>query len=135
GSPATGWQPVSVPATLSAPTRAGHRTIGRVVVQWGRLWPAQPKPNIHPKAGPVRTLRPAAYMLQVSADGRRWLTVAAVSGHRNRVTDTLTFPKVRIRFVRLRITRGTGISVKQTINNKKVIVRQMPMLQELTTTP
>ena len=39
------------------------------------------------------------------------------------------------RFVRLRLTRGTGISVTETINNKKVTVKQMPMLQELTVTP
>ncbi len=135
GSPATDWQPVSVPATLSAPVRAGHRMITRAVVQWGRLWPAQPKPNVHPKAGPVKTLRPGAYELQVSRNGRRWLTVAAVTGHRNRVTDTLTFPKVRARFVRVKLTQGTGISVTQTINDKKQTVVQMPMLQELTVTP
>ena len=105
------------------------------MVQWGRLWPAQPKPNIHPKAGPVRTLRPGAYLLQVSSDGHRWRTVAAISGFRNRVTDTLTFPKVHARFVRVELTQGTGISVKETINSKKVTVKQMPMLQELTATP
>ncbi len=135
GSAATDWQPVSVPAALTAPAAAGHRTIGRVVVQWGRLWPAQPKPNVHPKAGPVRTLRPGAYLLQVSPNGHRWRTVAAVSGHRNRVTDTFTFPKVHARFVRVMLTRGTGISLKETINNKMETVKQMPMLQELTATP
>ncbi len=135
GSPATGWQPASVPATLSAPTRSGHRTAGRVVVQWGRLWPAQPKPNVHPAAHPVKILRPGAYLLQVSADGRHWLSVAEVTGHRNRATDTLTFPKVTARFVRLKITQGTGISVTQTINNKKQTIKQMPILEELTVTP
>jgi trehalose/maltose hydrolase-like predicted phosphorylase len=135
GSPATGWQPASVPAMLSAPTRSGHRTIGRVVVQWGRLWPAQPKPNVHPPAHPVKVLRPGAYLLQVSANGRRWLTVGTVTGHRNRVTDTLTFPMVHARFVRLKITKGTGISVKETINNKATTVVQMPMLEEMTVTP
>jgi trehalose/maltose hydrolase-like predicted phosphorylase len=135
GTPATGWQPVSVPASLTAPTAAGHRTIGRVVVQWGRLWPTAPKPNVHPAAGPVKTLRPGAYTLQVSSNGRRWITVAQVSGHRNRVTDTFTFPKVKARFVRVKFTKGTGISLKETINNKKVTVKQMPMLEELTATP
>jgi hypothetical protein len=43
GSPATDWQPVSVPASLTAPTSAAGRTIGRVVVTWGRLWPEPPK--------------------------------------------------------------------------------------------
>jgi hypothetical protein len=71
----------------------------------------------------------------VSANGRRWRTVAAVSGHRNRVTDTLSFPKVSARFVRVRFTQGTGISVKEKINDKMVTVKQLPMLQELTVTP
>jgi trehalose/maltose hydrolase-like predicted phosphorylase len=136
GSAATDWQPVSVPATLTAPVRgAGRRAIGRAVVQWGQLWPAQPKPNVHPAARPVKTLRPAAYVLQVSSNGRRWLTVAAVTGHPHRATDILTFPKVKARFMRVMITKGTGISVKETINDKKVTVVQMPMLQELTVTP
>ena len=91
GSTATDWQPVSVPATLTAPSRAGRTpAIGRVVVQWGRLWPAQPKPNVHPAARPVKTLRPAAPTCsRCPPDGRRWLTVAAVTGHHNRATDTL----------------------------------------------
>ena len=132
GSPATDWQPVSVPATLTTSTRAGEPTLGRAVVVWGGLWPAQPKPNVHPRPRPVRTLRPAAYMLQVSANGKRWLTVASVSGHRNGTTDTLTFPKVSPRFVRVRITKGTGIAVKETINDKTEVVTQLPMLEELT---
>ena len=132
GSPATDWQPVSVPATLTTSTRAGEPTLGRAVVVWGGLWPAQPKPNVHPRPRPVRTLRPAAYMLQVSANGKRWLTVASVSGHRNGTTDTLTFPKVSARFVRIRITKGTGIAVKETINDKTEVVTQLPMLEELT---
>ncbi len=135
GSPATGWQPVSVPARLTTPTGTGHRAIGRVVVQWGRLWPAAPKPNVHPAPGPVKTLRPGAYRLQVSSNGRRWLTVGQVSGHAHRATDTFTFPKVNARFVRVTFTKGTGISLKETINNKKVTVKQMPMLEELTATP
>jgi hypothetical protein len=135
GSSATDWQPASVPATLSVPLRARHRMIGRAVVQWGRLWPAQPKPNVHPKAQPVKTLRPGAYELQVSRNGRVWVTVAAVTGHLKRVTDTLTFPKVTARFIRVKITKGTGISVTQTVNDKKETVTQMPMLQELTATP
>ncbi|HEX3975789.1 MAG TPA: glycosyl hydrolase family 65 protein [Solirubrobacteraceae bacterium] len=134
GSPATDWQPVRVPASLTTMTRAGHRTVGRVVVQWGRLWPAAPKPNVHPPAHPVKTLRPGAYTLQVSANGKRWVTVASVRGHMNRLTDTLTFPKVQARFVRVKITKGTGISVKQTINDKVTTVVQMPMLEELTAT-
>ena len=134
GSPATDWQPVSVPATLTAPTSAGTRRIGRVVVTWGRLWPEPPKPNVHPPARPVKTLRPAAYTVQVSTNGKRWRTVASVTRHMNRLTDTFTFPTVKARFVRVKITKGTGISVTETINNKKQVVKQMPMLEELTVT-
>ena len=131
GSSATDWQPLSVPATLTAPTRAGRRAIDRAVVTWGQLWPAAPKANVHPPARPVRTLRPQRYLLQVSANGRRWLTVAMVTGHRNRTVDTLRFSRVTARFVRIRITKGTGISVTTTTNNKKQVVAQMPMLNEL----
>jgi hypothetical protein len=42
---------------------------------------------------------------------------------------------VHARFVRVKITKGTGISVKETINNKATTVVQMPMLEELTVTP
>jgi hypothetical protein len=73
-------------------------------------------------------------VLQVSANGRRWVAVAAVVGHRHRVTDTFTFPEVAARFVRIKVTKGTGISVTQTINDKKQTVVQMPMLEELTVT-
>ena len=134
GSPATDWQPVSVPAKLTAPTSASRRTVGHVVVTWGRLWPEAPKPNVHPPAHPVRVLRPGAYSLQVSTNGKRWVTVGSVTGHRSRVTDTFTFPKVKARFIRLAIKSGTGISVTQTINNKKKSIKQMPMLEELTAT-
>ena len=51
GSTATDWQPAKLPATLTVPTRAGKRRINKVVVVWGRQWPAQPKPNIHPAPG------------------------------------------------------------------------------------
>lgn len=135
GSPATDWQPASVPARLTAATRSGRRMIGRVVVQWGRLWPAPSKPNVHPAPRPVKTLRPQAYVVQVSANGRRWLTVGEARGQRTRVTDTFTFPKVKARFVRVKIAKGTGISVKETVNNKKETIVQMPMLDELTVTP
>ncbi|MGZ4165438.1 MAG: hypothetical protein ACXVFO_01835 [Solirubrobacteraceae bacterium] len=65
----------------------------------------------------------AAGMDAYRFDGRKWLTVATVTGHANRTTDTLTFPKVVARFVRVRITKGTGISVTETINDKKQTVK------------
>jgi hypothetical protein len=35
----------------------------------------------------------------------------------------------------VKIVKGTGISVKETVSDKKETVVQMPMLQELTATP
>jgi trehalose/maltose hydrolase-like predicted phosphorylase len=132
GTAATDWAPVSVPAKLTAPTSAKLRTVDRAVVVWGRLWPAAPKANIPPPPKPVRTLRPGAYTLQVSANGRKWVTVASVRRRLARTTDTFRFPAVRAKFVRIRFSQGTGIKLTQTINNKKEIVPQMPQLEELT---
>ena len=119
GSPATG-----LAARRRSPRRCRRRpgpVTGRSAASWcsgagcGRR---SPSPTCIPPARPVKILRPGAYVLQVSANGRRWLTVAAVTDHRSRISDTLTFPKVTARFVRVKMTKGTGISVKQTINNK-----------------
>ena len=56
GSSATDWQPAKLPATLTAPATA-PRTLSSVTVRWGRAWPPVLKPNVHPKPGPVETLR------------------------------------------------------------------------------
>jgi hypothetical protein len=131
GSAATDWSPVSLPATITAATRAGRRTIARAVVTWGRMWPPAPKPNVHPPATPVTTLRPGAYALQVSANGMKWTTVATVSARRRQTTDTLRFAPVRASFVRLRFSQGTGITVTETVNNTTKKVPEMPQLEEL----
>jgi trehalose/maltose hydrolase-like predicted phosphorylase len=39
GSPATDWEPTTVPATLTIPTAAGQQQVSRAVVRWGREWP------------------------------------------------------------------------------------------------
>ncbi|MDQ6605501.1 MAG: discoidin domain-containing protein [Actinomycetota bacterium] len=106
GSRATDWAPVSLPATLTAPVR-GPRVVGKVVVTWGRQWPAAPKPNVKPPPAPVKIRRPGRYSLSVSADGRHWRTVARIAG-RAGTTDTLAFPPRRARYVRLRITSPGG---------------------------
>jgi trehalose/maltose hydrolase-like predicted phosphorylase len=106
GSQATDWQPVSLPARLTAPLH-GLRVVSQVVVTWGRQWPAQPKPNVMPPPGPVKTRRPSRYSLLVSADGRHWRRVATVVG-RTGTTDTLAFPPQRARYVRLRIRSASG---------------------------
>jgi trehalose/maltose hydrolase-like predicted phosphorylase len=130
GSTATDWQPATLPATLTVPTRAGKRRINQVVVVWGRQWPAQPKPNIHPAPGPVKTLRPTSYLAQVSANGRSFKTVATVTGVRSRITDTLRFAAVSARYVRIRITAAN----LGTVPMSKPKVKAEPMVQELTAT-
>jgi trehalose/maltose hydrolase-like predicted phosphorylase len=107
GSPATDWQPTSVPATLTAPTAAGEHRISRAVVLWGREWPGAPGPNIPPPPSPVTTLRASSYQLQVSSDGSSWQTVASVSGVQNRTKDVLQFAPVSAKFVRIEITASS----------------------------
>jgi trehalose/maltose hydrolase-like predicted phosphorylase len=118
GSPATDWQPVTLPATLTAPTQPGEHQISRATVVWGQQWPPAPGPNIPPPPGPVTTLRASSYLLQVSSNGSSWQTVATVSGQTTRTTDVLRFAPVRARYVRLSISAATA--------------NAMPLLQELT---
>jgi hypothetical protein len=94
------------------------RRVGRLTVVWGRQWPPQPRPNVHPPVGPVKILRATSYSLQVSRDGHHWRTVARVNGRSRELLDTFAFRPVRARFARLRITQGSS---------KKV----QPMVQEL----
>jgi trehalose/maltose hydrolase-like predicted phosphorylase len=131
GSTATDWQPTALPATLTSPTHTGLRLISHAVVQWGQLWPPAPKPNVEPPPRPVKTLRATSYTLQVSQNGRSWVTVASVSSGKNRKTDELSFPAVRARFVRLRITAGIVLN-KVTVGTKKEVQKLPPLLQELT---
>ena len=133
GTPATGWQPVRLPATLTAPVHAGERLLGQVTVVWGRLWPGVTGPNVPPAPDPVKTLRASSYALQVSDDGRTWRTVAKVTGVTNRITDVLRFGPVRARYVRLRLTKGSQKPLTKTtaVPNPPPTT---PMLEELTVT-
>jgi trehalose/maltose hydrolase-like predicted phosphorylase len=106
GSPATDWQPVSLPATLTEPVNGGVRRIHQATVQWGRQWPAAPGPNVPPPAGPVTTLRPGSYRLLTSSDGRNWRVVATVS-NATRSTDRLRFSARRARYLRVLITSAS----------------------------
>ncbi len=108
GSPATDWQPTSIPATLTVPTASGQQQVSRAVVQWGREWPPAPGPNIPPPPGPVTTLRASSYKLQVSSDGSTWHTVASVSGQQTGTKDVLQFKPVSATFVRIEITASTN---------------------------
>ncbi|MDQ6819122.1 MAG: discoidin domain-containing protein [Actinomycetota bacterium] len=120
GSPATDWQPATLPARLTVALPAGLRTLRHAMVRWGQQWPPAPGPNIPPPPGPVITLRASSYMLLVSTDGLTWRRVATVSGRGSGTVDTLRFKPVRARFVRVDITAATGSSP--------------PMLQELNVT-
>ncbi len=119
GSPATDWQPRAVPARLVVPLD-GTRTVAHALVQWGRMWPGAPAPNVPPPPGPVRTIRPTGYDLLVSQDGTTWTTVASVRTTTGRVRDVLSFPPVAARYLALRITAAPP--------------GPAPMLQELTVT-
>ncbi|HET6877920.1 MAG TPA: glycosyl hydrolase family 65 protein [Jatrophihabitans sp.] len=120
GSPATDWQPSSVPARLRVPLNRPH-TISHATVLWGRAWPPAPKPNVPPPPKPVRTLRPAAYQLLASTNGHRWRVIARMHTTSKRTTDRLTFAPVRARYVELRITKARKSAPH-------------PMLEELTVT-
>jgi trehalose/maltose hydrolase-like predicted phosphorylase len=119
GSPATDWQPASVPATLTAPVANGAHVLRTASVRWGREWPPAPAPNVPPPPGPVKTLRASSYQLLVSRDGHSWRvlkTVTRTSG----TLDVLHFPATRARFVRVQITASSSSTP--------------PMLEELTAT-
>ncbi len=128
GSSATDWQPAKLPATLTAPTNA-PRSLSSVTVRWGRAWPPVLKPNVHPKPGPVETLRSRDYTVQVQTGGG-WSTVARVRTDSARLTDTVTFPAVRARAVRLRLIGGTGQHTVKTSSTPSTPI--LPMVQELT---
>jgi trehalose/maltose hydrolase-like predicted phosphorylase len=131
GSPATDWQPTGLPATLTAPLHARARTITRATLVWGHFWPAQPKPNIHPKPRPVTTLSATSYVLQTSLNGHSWHTAISVDRLHRADVDQLRFTPVRTRYVRLRITAGNSVVTVYT-NGKKAHTTLTPMLQELT---
>jgi trehalose/maltose hydrolase-like predicted phosphorylase len=133
GSPATDWQPMHLPATLTAPLRAGRRRIGRVTIVWGHLWPGVTKPNVPPAPKPVKTLRASRYSLQVSANGRTWRTVARVAGVTRRSTDVLRFAPVRARWLRIVITKGGVKPLKPTPTTQNP-PPTTPMVMELTAT-
>jgi trehalose/maltose hydrolase-like predicted phosphorylase len=130
GSPATDWQPASLPATVTAAVAAKPRMIRRAQLVWGHWWPAQPKPNVHPKPRPVTTLSATSFALQTSANGRTWHTAIDVHGLQRADFDRLSFTPVRARYVRLRMTQG-NTTVTIYTNGKKGHQTESPMLQEM----
>jgi trehalose/maltose hydrolase-like predicted phosphorylase len=109
GSPATGWQPSSIPATLTAPVAHGPRTVSNVTLQWGQQWPAAALPDQPAPAGPVTTLRATNYEVDASLDGRAWHTIAKVEQRTSGTTDVLRFAPVKARYISVRITASAGV--------------------------
>jgi trehalose/maltose hydrolase-like predicted phosphorylase len=106
GSAATGWRPQRVPARLTVRLSRGA-ILRTATVTWGRQWPPQPAPNVHPPPGPVKTLRASSYDVLVSQDGRSWTVVGRIRHRASGVRDVLRFAPVRARYVQLRIMAAT----------------------------
>jgi trehalose/maltose hydrolase-like predicted phosphorylase len=107
GSPATQWEPTSVPATLTVPLhRVAH--LDQATVRWGQAWQPPPKPNVHPPAKPVESRRATSYVLLGSRDGRRWKTLARVKGRKAGIVDKLRFAAAEVRYLRLKEIAATG---------------------------
>jgi hypothetical protein len=87
GSPATGWRPTQLLASLNVPL-ASQQTISKVTVGWGRQWPPAPGPNV-----------PPPYDLVVSQDGRIWTVLTQVRGRVEGTHDELRSRPVDARFV------------------------------------
>jgi hypothetical protein len=106
GSPATDWEPASLPASLTVPLH-GARRIARATVTWGQSWPPAPEPNVPPPPGPVKTRRATDYVLLGSRNGHRWKPLATVAGRTTGTVDELHFKPTKIRFLRLEETAAT----------------------------
>ncbi len=128
GSSATDWQPASVPATLGAPVGPPARRISEITVRWGQMWPAVVTPNVHPKPGPVQTLRARRYIVQARSDGR-WREVARVTSDSRRTVDVIRLRAIRASAVRIRLLSGTGVRTVKTKTAPSTPV--LPMVQEL----
>ena len=133
GSPATDWEPTALPAALTVPTRPGHRTISEVTVRWGRYFQPVTKVNTSPNAGPVLTLRPLRYLVQVKMAGH-WRRVALGHGRSSQLLDDVHFGSVRASAVRLRVLAGTGEHTTRTdlAGTVTPAVPLAPMVDELT---
>jgi trehalose/maltose hydrolase-like predicted phosphorylase len=106
GSPATDWEPTSLPAKLTVPLHRTHR-LDAATLRWGPTWPPAPKPNVHPPAKPVTPRRATAYVLEGSLDGSQWQRLASVKHHAKGTVDRLHFAPTAVRFLRLKETAAT----------------------------
>lgn len=119
GSPATDWQPVTLPASITVPLAGPPRDVDTVTVVWGRQWPPAPAPNLAPPPGPVAILRASHYTVAVSANGSSWNTVLNTDRTIGS-TDILHFHPVEAGYLKLMITASAAA--------------QQPALDELSVT-
>jgi trehalose/maltose hydrolase-like predicted phosphorylase len=109
GSSATDWEPVSLPAGLTAPVAGGAgATISHATLEWGQEWIPAFLPNAGGPPLPVATLRATSYAIQVSSDGHNWRTVATVTGRVTGTEDSVAFAPTRANYVRVQITGAVG---------------------------
>jgi trehalose/maltose hydrolase-like predicted phosphorylase len=106
GSPATDWEPTSLPAKLTVPLPSSHRLDG-ATLRWGQTWPPAPKPNVHPPAKPVKPRRATDYVVEGSLDGRHWQRLASVKNRAKGTVDHLHFAPASVKFLRLNETAAT----------------------------
>jgi trehalose/maltose hydrolase-like predicted phosphorylase len=106
GSPATDWEPTSLPAKLTVPLRGTHRLHG-ATLRWGQTWPPAPKPNVHPPAKPVKPRRATAYVLEGSLDGSHWQRLTSVKNRAKGTVDHLHFAPASVKLLRLKETAAT----------------------------
>lgn len=118
GSPATDWQALTIPATLTASLLHRPRTVSTVTLEWGQQWPTPTGANQAPPPGPVAILRATSYDVSVSVNGHSWRTIGRVIGRTTGTIDALHFPPTTVRYVAVRITASTDA--------------QPPMLDEIT---
>jgi trehalose/maltose hydrolase-like predicted phosphorylase len=106
GSPATDWEPTSLPAKLTVPLHGTHRLDG-ATLRWGQTWPPAPKANVHPPAKPVTPRRATDYVLEGSLDGSHWQRLASVKNRAKGTVDHLHFAPASVKFLRLKETAAT----------------------------
>ena len=106
GSPSTDWQPSALPAVLTVPLGGVH-SVRSATLDWGRVFPPAPAPNVPPPPGPVTVLRGVDYTIAASVDGHTWHTLTTV--HRTSGThDAVTFPPTSARYLRVSITTASS---------------------------
>ncbi len=104
GSPATGWQPTALPATLTVRLPGGRHLVHGARILWGRQWPGPPSATQPPPPGPVTVRRADTSVLTVSTDGHHWHVVAQSAATTGTLEDDYSFAPVDATEISLRLT-------------------------------